>query len=784
LKRIVLLLFVLWYGLTSKAQTKLETSSIDEELLNSFILKEINEIRKKEKVDSLNIEALLAPAANDHADYMSGIEKTTHFQKDKAKKSPKNRVDFYGQQFSSVGENVQLANVNLIPKELKKKIKTDKIESYEDLAKVLVTNWKNSPPHFANIIRPEFTNTYTSIKIGPNGEIYACQLFGSNPYEYPEEFEKEVYKYKPENEKKCKRCRKGNSVGGQIVVGEDGTIAYYSNEKKSLRKLIKNPFTDAIAADIVLKEQYPCGGENVFNGYSGVRGIPLDPVFKKGFRAGSNMFRKRAVYIELGKLPEWVDQDYEVNLTLVNKKRTCSSIIFHTIPASLDIKIPILFDVDTVFTFPIRQLKDTLEYRVNFDRSQTNLNDSTIYRLIAGQKDKINKNTRAVVHGYASIEGTSEENARLFRQRAEVIREALIKSGCDSSKIELIAEENFKDFRRDIKNTPFNYLSSLSDIELKERLKKQTLLDSIDYLLKQHRYADLKFFTNVNNTIKFDPESAKAMLDNSMKLNDMPQIQNLLAYFNQKALNGEITKDQFDEIKIPEERNYVPLMYQHLLVKDRISDEDSLSKMNDLKRDLSIQFELSPKNKEVNTYLDYITYLEVRNSDLQTIRDYYDTISKRKSIDKTVQSRMLLQLAANNDVTLFFMKRKKKFNFYFPKMKKLVHPAELSVDETFQVASFYTFFGDYKYAYDLIKNQIDKTDDPAHLVFFLKLIKLTDVGISENKQLDYFRKIKLQTGDKFCELFNSPQLNFQFLDDEKVKAIYCEQCYGIISTKE
>src|SRR5690554_7209040 len=87
-------------------------------------------------------------------------KKLTHNQRLKVKKTPKNRVDFYGAQFNSVGENVQVNNLNLHSSVDDKN--SPLINTYEKLAEKLVQAWKNSPPHYANMINPNRSEEHTS----------------------------------------------------------------------------------------------------------------------------------------------------------------------------------------------------------------------------------------------------------------------------------------------------------------------------------------------------------------------------------------------------------------------------------------------------------------------------------------------------------------------------------------------------------------------------------------------------------------------------------------------
>lgn len=771
----MVLIGLLISGISAFSQTPLDASDVDQALLNRFILQEVNLLRKKEKVDTLNIEVLLKPAADDHANYMLSNQKMTHFQKSKEKKTPKNRVDFYGQQFSIVGENVQINNLNNIPKDLKLKPKVDKIESYEVLAKVLVHAWKNSPPHFANMISKDFSTTFTAVAIGPNGEVYACQLFGSDPYVYPDKFDKKVYPYKPDKDRKCKRCERQNFVGGQIIIREDSTIAYVSDRKKPLRKSVLLPWSDGIAADMVLKDQYPCGQESVFNGYRGIRGVPLTPVFRKDFRKGNNVYRRKAVYIELGKVPNWIDQEYEINLTMINRKRTCSSTIFYTIPASIFIDIPIQMHLDTVYQNPIEVKKDTIEFHVIFGKSEASLKDSTIYKMIDDLGVKLNTNTKATIHGFSSIEGSSEGNTLLYEKRAGTIKQALLANGCDSSRIMIKTDENFIAFRRDIKNTPFAYLNNYTNEEIKSRLNNKSLADSLEYILKEHRYATLTLFLTWKDIIELDIQNAPDMMTKAINKKDHESAKEVFTFFTTKVLSDEMTMTEYDSLTIPFEKEYVSLLFQRSLLRTLETPiEDSLDRVLAMVDELSSLNELDPKNGEVNTYMAYLGYLSVIDGDVNQLRDFYKMMGEQKFVNSELRARMMLNVAVQHDLINYLFAQGQPY--LYPGMSDWVRQAQLSVDETFGLASFYMFFGSYRKAFDLTKNLIDDTKDPDHLVFFLKLIGIEELGVPHKKYINYFKAIRDLTGDEFCSYFNSPRLNFQILDDEELKAIFCEQC--------
>jgi uncharacterized protein YkwD len=203
--------------LNSSAQISVDCYSGDGKQLNEYIVREVNKYRKKAKVGPLKNDILLNLAATDHTNYMANKNKLTHFQRNRIKKNPKNRVDFYGEQFDLVGENVQQNWVQKTEKEF--------IKNCEELAKVLVTGWRNSPPHYANMIDENFTTTYTSVNINSKGKIYACQLFGSDAYHNTYRDSLLDYTYKPTKEKRCRKCER-KQLRGAVSIINDSIIIF------------------------------------------------------------------------------------------------------------------------------------------------------------------------------------------------------------------------------------------------------------------------------------------------------------------------------------------------------------------------------------------------------------------------------------------------------------------------------------------------------------------------------------------------------------------------------
>lgn len=773
--------FILFFSQLASGQTNLgDPNELDIQLLNTFILKEVNKLRKNVDAEPLEVRTELQFAADDHATYMKQKERLSHFQRfNREKKTPKNRVDFYGELFAVVGENVQLNNLNYGASAKDKKYPP--ITTYEQLAAKLVLAWRNSPGHYANMINPDFKSTFCSVAVTPTGEIYACQLFGGSVYFDKYKELNDSINYKPQKDRVCKTCAK-RPPAGWITVTKDRQIhfQYVTPPRfhfKQTRMRFYNLFSDGIAADIVIKSQYPCDSASYFNGKMGVRGIPLEPVYRKNF--GFIGLFQTDIY--LGQVPDYVQEDFEVNLTVVQRKRTCTNTLYYVIPSEYHVNIPLYFEFDA------RELKaqkrDTNNFteKVVFEKGKTTLSDEVLNKLVALMKSDTAKIYRVDITGYASIEGTSTLNLSLFQARTKYISDYLTSKGIDSSLIFKKSAENFVDFRSDIAGTRLHKWLKLSDEELKNEVNKNGMSDSLEYLLKNHRYVLVDIQTIRKSEYKLGKDTIRELLEKSISKNKQKEASMYLNALYNFVQKGKMSLEELNAISIPEDKRFIDLLHDRAAMNYYIDSTNSNRNLILQERFDSLLF-FDKSNKKINTSLAILDYYLFEPTILYREQNkFFKNIEKRKFVDPEVKARILLNFASSYDWMKLSRKSKKLF---FKRVKKYVQAAKLDVDKTFEVASYFSYFYDFNFAYQLTRSKIDETKNPDDLIYFLKLIHLTGLKLSRSTYLQYFRRIQRYSGDQFCTYFNNPALNFQILDDLEIKEIYCEQCAGYDQPKK
>lgn len=764
------LLFLLLLILNNSIYSQ-NTFNCSSDEFNTFVLKEVNKHRKKAKVSPLYNDGNLGLAGIDHSNYMAEKDKLTHFQKNRIKKTPKNRVDYYGEQFDIVGENV-LQNWLKISK------KHD-IKTCEDLAKVLVDSWRNSPPHYANMIDENYTTTYTSFNISPKGKVYACQLFGSDAYYNDFKDSVLLYEYKPAKKARCKRCER-KLLNGNLQVLDDSLIVFSGiagpiwgfRTKHLTRRPRFNWFHFAIAADIVLKEQYNCDTNIVFNGKTGVRGIPLEPVFKKDFSKGQNIFFWKFISIELGTVPEWIDQDYEVNLTVINNKRTCLPIIFNVLPAKFNVDINLDLYLDSLNKFYHIPVTDSLTYRLEFEKSKSTVNEVLLAPLDKFVTNNFEYIKSIEIKGQSSIEGSSQQNIQLYEKRAELLSDRLIELGIDSSLISNSSNENFEDFRIAIKNTKYDFLLSKNNTQLKEEVNNN-YVEELEYILQRQRYAEVTIQTLKYEKKAFKKDTLYQLFSLSLDNNDFRNCKRMQAIEYGLLLNNNLSLNEFTSYKIEPKKQLVDLLCDRYLIKFQI-DTLNINRTNEFQDSLISLRKIDKTNTKVNTNLVLLEYENWLNLPLRKSIKYFDTLIGRNYVDPVLKSRMILNYSTNLDWRIYHSFKKKKY--HNNEIKRYIKPAKLDSHDIFELASYYAFFKDYRYAYMLTKRLVYRNATFDETVFFLKLIYYLHGSLSKKTIIRHFKRIAKLKGEEFCKYFNSPNLNFQILDDKEIREIYCQTC--------
>lgn len=159
---------------------KIDPDHFDDQMMRQAVVKVVNEHRAKLGMRALIANDLVQKAAQDQVDYLNSSGKWSHEQANANKRTPKERIQFYGGTVRKFGEN--LADIYVVRKcsvyMEDGSMDTATLTTYRAAAEKLLNAWLQSSGHRKNIETPEFTRTGIGVYFEPKSKkLVVAQVF-------------------------------------------------------------------------------------------------------------------------------------------------------------------------------------------------------------------------------------------------------------------------------------------------------------------------------------------------------------------------------------------------------------------------------------------------------------------------------------------------------------------------------------------------------------------------------------------------------------------------------
>ncbi|MBA4242222.1 MAG: hypothetical protein C0448_15990 [Sphingobacteriaceae bacterium] len=767
-----------------QANSEINLAKINTQLIEDLFIKKLNALRIEQKVGSLGKDNILGLAALDQAQYMAQVKNVTHSQKDKNKETPFKRVQFYKGTHDKTGENCALT---YIKKPVKEK-KTNKIKitnTYEEAAEALFKLWTESPGHYKNMVNKEYDLQGIAIVLGKDSGLYATQVFSAKPYIPPAD--KSIsdldYGIIPFNQNvcKCMNTSEATKALANLSCVIDGDSIFLKSENLPAVKQFFNDPKDAIYLDVVLRNQYTCDNNNLMHGSELYEGTMLKPnyffdLYKKNRAKDGKNF-----YAPLSKIaPYFMKQNHQANIGYVKKGYACYYTYIRPVPDA-NLEMLYLFP-KYIYNKHLEVLPDTfsgsLKLFVPFSQNSTNINE--LVKEYIGKKLKIYEPYLKKIHikTYSSVEGNTESNNKLQEARAEEISKFIktITTREVESKIE--SKENWETFYKQIKNTPFNYLAKLPELEIKERLKKKSLVDSMDYILALNRLAEIEIDVEA---IVDNQSSAELVLGSYKKAAELKD--SLKAFRTQNrlldaAFKKTISRPEILDINLPHTKSFLPMWTNYLALA--ATDEESV--YNYSARDTAlkvIKIDSTYAPLQFNFCILSLRYLQV----------YHDTLIPIPVLERKM--RKAFSLAANHNDTVLAnhmwlnysilslyrhweAHEYDKLDRHLLNVKKYYPEAELSIAEAVNLGLLFNLYQRYSWTVDLLLPFVKANSLNEDLMFlFIETYDTDNNKLTETEWIQCLKKAKRQNPRRFYEWFDKE--DFQGLRREDIKREFCDR---------
>lgn len=145
---------------------------------------------------------------------------------------------------------------------------------------------------------------------------------------------------------------------------------------------------------------------------------------------------------------------------------------------------------------PRGEMKRTRTFTLRFNKNEINYDTEDVQEIIEFLQDSNYTVHKALIRGYASVEGDSLNNRRLMEARANVLMGALnAQNDGDSIELGLITEENWSLFDKQLKKG--GYDTTTSREEWRSLFLNDSIEEAMEPLLAKQRKAELKLFVSL-----------------------------------------------------------------------------------------------------------------------------------------------------------------------------------------------------------------------------------------------------------------------------------------------
>ncbi|GIV26225.1 MAG: hypothetical protein KatS3mg027_0039 [Bacteroidia bacterium] len=779
---LILVLFSnLFFAQKRKGQTTQVERDINTDSLTHYVLKEINQFRKKNRLDTFELYDRLTDASYLSAEDLSDDKKS----KADAKELPK-----YLKSVGLTNKAEQLAGSNPL-------VKSKKDVPYKEIAQNITAKWINGQKEKLILLNPKYI--YVGIGMFPDAEfkkIYISAIFGGNDIsnegashkkELKPSYNTLSKKFNAPNDKKCKNCKvfKNYDLLHQGLYIENGKIYLKYNNLKELKRLLKKP-KDGIAVDIVQRSQFTKAEYNIVDNNLLNKGIMQKVIYKDKLFASNKLLDKKdqkknrklnELLVEVGKVPKNLKGEYELNLLIIQDNRICKTITqSYTELLSQEGEfnsgiLPIEAKIKDNKPFVPTAESNLITFIIPFEKNKYEYKQEDIQPLIDALDEPDYTIEGLYIYAYSSIEGDSVTNAKLQIKRAESVAKVLQDKQSVKVKPVIITNDSWNLFMLENEDGPYASLVAMGKKKAIQKINSdKKLLQELEPILARERFAQVVMDVTYDITGNKEQKYTYAMLKKSVKSGDTARAFKILQYIFSNIKNNKYPRELLDTLNIPISKENIPftnnLVYFKYQLNNSLTDNDA---------------EILKKNFELdnsNPILQYnALFAKIKTDTMIGNKDVQQKIQQEiESLSKTNLDKLLINnLNAEWQFKLIdyydtIPNSEAQIETCLNNIKKFYNIEESSWQNTVKLANIFARAKLYWDAANVLEPLLTSNDVNEKIVF--NYISIAS-HLPEKFHSRYFTKAmqlaRKYAPDRFCKLFGKPYLSFQILENPGIK---------------
>jgi hypothetical protein len=594
-----------------------------------------------------------------------------------------------------------------------------------------------------------------------------------------------------DRDQNCQTClqafnQKPNEVKFSIKR-ENNNLYFEVNDKDWFNVLFKNK-GDGLAVDIVLKDKYNCDVQSIDK--SQIKGFLVKPVYASQLKRGLKQTKDNIFRTHVGRIPEgFLNDELEYNILFLGNKNLCRYYVIYDLESYAWDLLDMGMYLDAI-TYDTKQINSsseegfiiknkTLKFRIPFKKNKSNYSQADI-KPIYDSLRLTDFNIKTInIKAYSSIEGIESRNIELQELRAKSIITALQTFQKPTIKTEVTSSENWVEFFNDIKGTKYEYLSALSQNEVRDEIAGP-ISREMEPILKDHRKAILEL--ELEKKDRYKTQSSEMLVgkfNNAITTENLDEAIEMQNSIFERIRMKETSLAILQKMTIPKQSKYIDFLNKNAVFKYMINIRQALIVRNEL---LALE-KLAPKNKGIKYNLAAIKIKLWRYKaieiDENELKNEINAL-KNYGIENEVISRMMVNyhiIKAENSMQKRDYANKDKSVAY---INTNYNKFKLSDYDYLSLAQFFSYYGKTSMAVELLESKARSIDINEDLLFYYLNLTLINKEITQDSD---YRTILLNANnmnkERFCKLFNAVEkggVTFQLLEDEYLRKTYCETC--------
>lgn len=783
LLNILLIAIVLFTDTTVFAQKKqtVVEKDINTDSLTLYILQNLNQFRKKNRLDTFETYPSLSDAAYLSAEDLSDEKKS----KAEDKELPK-----YLKSVGLTNKAAQLAGSNPL-------VKSKKDVPYKTIVDNITAKWFAGQKEKVVLLNPKFI--YVGIGMFPDAEfkkIYLSVMVSG--YDISNEgarHKKEIKpafntlskKFNAPNDKKCKNCKvfKNYELLHQGLYVENNKIYLKYNNLKELKRLLKKP-KDGIAIDIVQRAQFTQADYNIVDNNLYNKGIMQKVIYKDKLFTSNKLLDKKdqkknkkinELLVEVGKLPKNLKGEYELNLLIIQDNTICKTVtqsFTEIIQQEGEFNsniIPIQPKIDNEKTFVPKAENNLITFIIPYEKNKYDYKQEDIQPLIDALDEPDYIIEGLYIYAYSSIEGDSITNAKLQIKRAESVASVLQNNQSVKVKPVIITNDSWNLFMLENEDGPYASLVNMGKRKAIQKINSdKKLLQELEPVLARERFAQVVMDVTYDISGNKEQKYSYAMLKKTIKSNDTAKYMKILNYIYLNIKNKKYDSKLIDTLQLSITKENIPftnnLIYYKYQLNNNLNDEEASV--------LRKNFEMDNANPilQYNAVFAKIkTDSTIGNKDTQAkIQLEMDNLSKTnldKQLINNLNAEWQFKLIDYYDT---IPNSEAQVEACLNKIKTFYNIEESSWQNTVKLANIFARAKLYWEASQLLEPLLISKDVNEKIVF--NYISIAS-HLPERFTSRYFTKAmqlaKKYNPERFCKLFGKPYLSFQILENPGIK---------------